>query len=154
MAEIYGVEIRELIWHKDERGRLAELYRESWHGRTRQCYCTTAGVGVTKDVATFHMHKLQRDYFVVLRGKIKLILVDIRKGSETFGNKMEIILDSEKNFKAVIIPKNVAHKFQNIGDEECFIINCIDKEYKPVGHPQHDEFRIPNEEVEKCSKDM
>ena len=41
MNEIPGVEIRELTWHEDARGALAELYRESWtteETRARQVY--------------------------------------------------------------------------------------------------------------------
>lgn len=49
----------------------------------------------------------------VLQGKIYDIIIDIRKKSKTFGQKLELELDS-KIPKILIIPNGVAHGYQSL----------------------------------------
>lgn len=137
---IDGVNVKKLKVISDERGRLMEMVRESeTKFYPKQVYLTTAYENVVKDKDKFHMHKKQNDNFCCIKGKIKLVLVDIRKNSKTKGeiNEFEI---GEDNFCLIAIPKGVLHAFKSLKNE-AFIINCIDREYDRK-HP--DELRIEN----------
>lgn len=137
---IEGLKVTRLKVIPDERGRLMEIFRMSEIGiQPQQIYLTTAYEGIVKDKDEFHMHKNQTDFFSCIKGRIKLVLVDIRGESATKGeiNEFEI---GEGNFCLITIPKKVLHAFKSLKGES-YIINCIDHEYNKI-HP--DEFRIEN----------
>ena len=138
---IEGVIVKSLKAIKDERGRLMEIFRVSENGmQPKQIYMTTANEGVVKDKDLFHMHKNQNDFFCCVKGKIKLVLVDVRENSKTKSeiNEFEI---GEGGFSLVGIPKQVLHAFKSLKGES-IIINCIDNEYDKKNP---DEIRIKNE---------
>ncbi len=140
MKLIEGVKIKKLKVIPDERGRLMEILRVSETKiQPHQVYLTTAHENVVKDKDCFHMHKNQTDFFCCVKGKIKLVLVDVREHSKTKGeiNEFEI---GEENFCLLTIPKRVLHAFKSLKGE-AFIINCIDHEYNKENP---DEFRIEN----------
>ena len=137
---IEGIKIKKLKVVPDERGRLMEIFRVSETGiKPEQVYMTTAFEDAVKDKDKFHMHKNQTDNMCCIKGKIKLVLVDVRDDSETKGeiNEFEI---GEKNFCLITIPERVLHAFKSLKGE-AFIINCIDHEYNKK---KPDEFRIDN----------
>ena len=138
---IEGVRVKKLKVIPDERGRLMEILRVSETGiQPQQVYLTTAYEGVVKDKENFHMHKNQTDFFCCVKGKIKLVLVDVKENNKTKReiNEFEI---GEGNFCLVTIPKGVLHAFKSLKGE-AFIVNCIAPEYNKE-HP--DEVRIKNE---------
>ncbi|HPG32001.1 MAG TPA: dTDP-4-dehydrorhamnose 3,5-epimerase family protein, partial [bacterium] len=97
---------------------------------------TTAYPGVVKG---WHYHKIQDDYFFVIKSMAKIVLYDARKDSETNGLINEFFLD-EHNLALLKIPKFVVHGFKCIGETECLIMNCPTQTYNPA---QPDEYRIP-----------
>ncbi|MCL5276198.1 MAG: dTDP-4-dehydrorhamnose 3,5-epimerase [Deltaproteobacteria bacterium] len=67
----------------------------------------------------------------VVKGKILDVVIDIRKSSQTFGKYYSIEL-SDKNAKAVFIPKGFAHGFKGIENENivCYLTTSVySKEY-------------------------
>lgn len=137
---IEGVKIKQLREIKDKRGRLMEIFRFSQTGIIpKQVYMTTAYKGITKDKDSFHMHKKQTDNFCCIKGRIRLVLVDTRRKSPSYGevNEFEI---GEGNFCLVTIPKRVLHAFKGLKGES-YVINCINNEYNKE---KPDEFRIKN----------
>lgn len=137
---IEGVKVKRLKVIPDERGRLMEILRVTeTKVQPRQIYLTTAYEGIAKDKEYFHMHKKQTDFFCCIKGKIRLVLVDVRENSKTKGEISEFEI-GEKNFCLIIIPKEVLHAFKSLNGE-AFIINCIDREYNQANP---DEFRIKN----------
>ncbi|MDP1853674.1 MAG: dTDP-4-dehydrorhamnose 3,5-epimerase family protein [Candidatus Omnitrophota bacterium] len=137
---IDGVKVKNLKVIVDTRGRLMEIFRVSEvKVSPKQVYLTTAYENIVKDKSCFHMHKKQNDSFCCVKGKIKLVLVDTRKGSRTEGEISEFEI-GEENPCLVMIPKKVLHAFKSLSGES-FIINCIDHEYNK---DSPDEFRIEN----------
>ena len=137
---IEGVKIKELKVIPDKRGRLMEIFRTSETGvEPKQVYMTTAFEGIVKDKDKFHMHNSQTDNMCCIKGRVKLVLVDIREGSKTKGeiNEFEI---GEGNFCLVTIPKKVLHAFKSL-EGEAIVINCIDPEYNKKNP---DELRVEN----------
>lgn len=137
---IEGVKVKKLKVIPDERGRLIEILRVSeTEIQPQQVYLTTAHKNVVKDKENFHIHRNQTDFFCCIKGKIKLVLVDTRKDSQTKDELNEFDI-GEDNFCLVTIPKRVLHAFKSL-KSEAFIINCIDHEYNKE---DPDEFRIKN----------
>ncbi len=137
---IEGVRVKKLKVIADERGRLMEILRVSeTKAQPQQVYLTTAYEDVVKDKENFHMHKKQTDLFCCIRGKIKLVLVDVRENSKTKGEISELEI-GEGNFCLITIPTKVLHAFKSLKGE-AFIVNCIDHEYNKK---DPDEFRIEN----------
>jgi len=59
----------------------------------------------------------------VIHGKVLDVVVDIRKGSDTFGKHFSIILDSEER-KQLFVPKGLAHGFVTLSDRSVFSYKC------------------------------
>mgnify|MGYP001172226135 CR=1 FL=1 len=134
---IDGVKIKELKIIPDERGRLMEILRrdDEVFEKFGQVYITTAKPGVVK---AWHYHKVQRDNFCCVKGKIRLGLYDARKSSQTFGETLDMVLTLDAP-KLVSIPPLVYHGFKGIADEESMIINMPTEMYN---HKVPDEHRI------------
>lgn len=65
----------------------------------------------------------QGKYISVLKGEIFDVVVDLRKGSKTFGKYFTNIL-SEKNSKSLYIPPGFAHGFIGISQNNYVIYSC------------------------------
>jgi dTDP-4-dehydrorhamnose 3,5-epimerase len=134
---IDGVDVKELIIHPDERGRLFEILRSDdvIFRKFGQVYITTAFPGVIK---AWHYHKIQTDYFTCVHGLAKLVLYDARDGSKSFGKVMEFVIGPHTP-KLVSIPPGVYHGFQCVSDIEAIMINVPTEPYNPQNP---DEYRL------------
>jgi len=117
-----GIEIKELIVHRDNRGWLAEIFRPEDVNKTMngQVTITTANPGIVK---ANHYHKRKHEWYCVIKGKMKLVLKDIKTGK-----KEEMIL-SENELKIVKIGPNIAHGLKNIGNEMLWLLMYIDETF-------------------------
>ncbi len=59
----------------------------------------------------------------VIVGEVLDVVVDIRKGSPTFGKKFEVLLSGE-NKKQLLIPEGFAHGFSVLKDGTIFSYKC------------------------------
>ncbi len=127
MTEIEGVAVRELDPIVDERGWLMEMFRSDWpeFDEFGQVYLTTARPGVVK---AWHEHEVQRDNFVPVTGRIKLVLADTRSDSPTEGEIVEMFV-GERNFLLVSIPPGVTHGFKCVSETEAMIVNVPTETY-------------------------
>lgn len=96
----------------------------------------------------------------VVKGSVWDVAVDLRKGSETYGQHIAVEL-SEENKKQFFIPKGFAHGFAVLSEEAIFQYKC-DHYYAP-GHEGGIKFddaalgidwRIPREEMILSEKDL
>ena len=134
---IAGVEVKPLKVIPDERGRLMEILRsdEPVFKKFGQLYMTTAYPGVVKG---WHYHKVQWDHFAVVKGMLKLVLVDQREDSETNDEINEFFLGVH-NPILVSVPPLVLHGFKGIDVEETIVVNCPTEVYN---YNDPDEFRM------------
>ena len=104
-----GVEIRRLEPHRDERGALVELFRETW-GLTVAPVQWNAVRSDTNVLRGVHAHWRHEDYLTVVLGRATVGLYDLRQGSPTEGmaDAIELVADSPA---AIVIPTGVAHGF-------------------------------------------
>ena len=114
-----------------------ELMRSDWPEFIRfgQVYMTTAYPGVVKG---WHYHKKQTDSFICVKGMMKVVLYDSRKGSKTKGEVNEFFI-GEHNPMLVQIPKNVYHGFKCISTGEALVVNVPSE---PYNYREPDEYRV------------
>ncbi|MDP3804169.1 MAG: WxcM-like domain-containing protein, partial [Candidatus Omnitrophota bacterium] len=72
---IEGVKVKKLKIVPDDRGRLMEILRrdDDFFEKFGQVYMTTVKPGVVK---AWHYHRLQRDNFCCVKGRIQIGLYD------------------------------------------------------------------------------
>lgn len=135
---IDGVEIKNLVIHRDDRGWLMEILRsdDKIFEKFGQVYVTTCNPGIAK---AWHYHKNQTDFFTVISGKAKIVLYDRRGNSPTKGELNEFIV-GEENSILIKIPKEVVHGFAALDNKVAFVINCPTL---PYNSDNPDEFRLP-----------
>lgn len=137
-TQILGVKTKRLTTHPDERGRLFEILRndeDDLFQKFGQAYVTTTYPGVVK---AWHYHEGQDDYFVCLRGMVKLVIYDHRDDSPTQGLINEFCI-GEYNLQLVVVPRLTYHGWKCISEYEAMILNLATE---PYNHAQPDEHRI------------
>ena len=134
---IHGVQVKQLRWIPDERGKLMEMLRcdEPMFEKFGQVYITTCYPGVVKG---WHYHQNQSDNMVVIKGMAKVVLYDQREDSPTKGLVNEFFI-GEDNPTLIHIPRLVLHGFKAYGAEPAYVVNTVTELYN---HKQPDEFRI------------
>jgi len=142
---IDGVMTKTLKVIPDERGRLMECLRnddELFIG-FGQFYMTTTFPGVVKG---WHLHDVQYDNIVCVKGMIKLVLHDAREGSPTRGQTDEFFLGEHKPL-LVRVPCGIWHGWKCVSPEEAYIVNAPTEVYKYDAPDQrelpHDAPEIP-----------
>jgi dTDP-4-dehydrorhamnose 3,5-epimerase len=135
---IEGTLLKDLVVHKDERGRLFEILRSDSEifDEFGQVYMTVAKPGWVKG---WHYHKKQTDFFCVIGGKGRIVLFDRRPHSSTHGKVDEHVMTGDTP-QLLVIPAGVVHGFETVGNTECWILNVPNKTYN---RKSPDEFRIP-----------
>ena len=108
---IAGVEVMLLRRLRDERGSFAETYRREWlrpgAPEMVQSNVSRSKAGVLRGP---HFHRRQADYWVFLEGRAFVALVDLRTGSSTQRERLELILDADEP-QGLSIPPGVLHGF-------------------------------------------
>lgn len=147
VGEIAGVIVRTIERHSDERGWLAELFRQD--DLPEEIYPVMSYLSLTLPGKRRgpHEHRKQTDYFCFLGiGSFKLFLWDRREESPTYGNKMVLTIP-EGELKGVIVPPGVVHGYENIGEGPALIINFPNRLYKGKGRTEAvDERRYEEED--------
>jgi dTDP-4-dehydrorhamnose 3,5-epimerase len=142
---IDGVMTKKLKVIPDERGRLMECLRndDDLFLGFGQFYMTTTFPGVVKG---WHLHEVQYDNIVCVKGMIKLVLHDAREGSATRGQTDEYFL-GEHNPLLVRVPSGIWHGWKCVSPEEAYIVNAPTEVYKYDAPDQqelpHDSPEIP-----------
>jgi dTDP-4-dehydrorhamnose 3,5-epimerase len=133
---IEGVEIKPVHIHADNRGWLAELYRQdelSPEIHPAMAYISETLPGVARGP---HEHAAQTDYFVFLGpGDFVLYLWDARAQSTTKGNKTKFVV-GESNKQIVIVPPGIVHAYKNISDRSGWVINGPNRLYAGKGRKE------------------
>ncbi len=124
---IQGVEVKRLTRHADERGYLMEILRsdDEIFNKFGQCYVSMNYPNV---IRAWHWHQKQDDYFVVVKGMIRVGLYDMREGSPTRGEVNEFYL-GENNNLVLKIPVGVAHGYKTVGVEPSLLVNFPSEAY-------------------------
>ncbi|MBI5101845.1 MAG: dTDP-4-dehydrorhamnose 3,5-epimerase family protein [Nitrospirae bacterium] len=123
-----GVIVKKLVSYADERGWLAEIFRnDETSYRPVMSYISMTRPGVARGP---HEHLVQSDFFCFL-GPFRLYLWDNRSGSATKGEKLVVDLDGSPHI--AIVPPGVVHAYKNIGQSEAMVLNFPDRLFKGEG---------------------
>src|SRR5689334_18099314 len=112
---ISGVALRDLRKYVDERGWLAELFRqddlpEGFY--PQMAYISQSEPHVQRGP---HEHVDQADFFCFIGpSNFKVRLWDNRRDSETYLHVMTLFVGAD-NPKSVLVPKGVVHAYRNVG---------------------------------------
>ncbi len=128
-AALAGVKIIEPDVFRDERGYFVETYNEDRYREAgvRAVFvqdnesCSMKGVvrGLHWQAAPYAQAKLIR----VISGAVWDVVVDIRKGSPTFGKHLATVLSAE-NGRQIFVPRGFAHGFVVLEDRTVFSYKC------------------------------
>lgn len=137
---INGVIIKTINKNEDERGWLAEIFRQDeLELKPLMSYISLTNPGVVRGP---HEHIAQSDCFVFLGpGSFRLYLWDRRADSATKGESLEIEV-GENNPSLVTVPPGVVHGYKCISAVPALSINLPDKLYRGEGKKEEvDEIR-------------
>ncbi len=116
--------------NKDTRGNLRETFNyKVLKKKFIFEYCTTSKKNVFRGFH-FQSKNKQAKYVNVVKGKILDIVIDLRKGSKTFGKTHSIIL-SKQNALGLFIPAGFAHAYFSY-EKENIIYYKLDNYYNPI----------------------
>ncbi|MEK7636750.1 MAG: dTDP-4-dehydrorhamnose 3,5-epimerase family protein [Patescibacteria group bacterium] len=135
---IYGVILKDLVAHHDDRGFFCEVLKEG-SGKFFSIKQVSIGCAFPGVIKAFHMHKRKGECFHVISGFAKVVLHDLRVNSETRGMTDVIYLNSECH-RIVYIPPGVAHGYQALGNTNLCMLYATDEPYDPK---DPDETKIP-----------
>lgn len=102
--------IKKLTTHRDDRGAVTEFFREEWllnESKPVQFNLTSSKQYTLRGM---HLHLEHTDYLVAVQGVIEVILLDLRKNSQTYKQAKKVLLNAEC-LSLLIIPPRVAHAF-------------------------------------------
>lgn len=140
---IDGVEIKELVRHKDERGFFEELIKvtdDFFKEGFGQLSHSLMKQGVIK---AWHIHKTQVDWWYAARGDLKVALFDLREESPTYCVLNEFFLGEHGENIILKIPAGVAHGCKAMGaTTELFYVTSKTYDPKEEGRIPYDNPKI------------
>lgn len=107
--------------YQDDRGWFMEFYKEdSYQPAGIRYRFTQENLSFSKKGVVRGLHFQRAPYeqaklVSVLQGKVLDVVVDLRKGSETFGEVFTCVLDSERR-NMLMVPEGFAHGFAALED--------------------------------------
>lgn len=137
-----GVKLADLMRFPDERGIFTEIMRTDWSELLNGDQLIQANFSLTYPgiIRAWHKHERgQVDYFLVIKGTIKVCAYDEEEGSKTKGHLVEVTL-SEDRMQILRIPGRYWHGFKVVSPEPAYLIYFVNKLYD---YKNPDELRRP-----------
>lgn len=143
-GEIDGCVLTPLKKFADERGWLAEVFREdeldeSFH--PVMAYLSATEPGVKRGP---HEHVEQADLFVFFDGRFRVFLWDAREDAATYGTRRVLEL-GRSDPATLLVPPGVVHAYENISPSTSLVFNLPNRLYagwkkrEPVDEIRHEE---------------
>jgi len=137
---IAGVRAQPTAVWPDDRGYFLEVIRmgQGLPGEfDKDTTQVSAALSYPGTIKAFHFHKHQTDCWVPVAGMLQVALVDLRKGSSTFGLRNTLYLGTLRPWQ-LLIPPGVGHGYKVIGADPALLVYVTNRFYNP-----QDEGRIP-----------
>ena len=129
---IPGLKIVQSKIYKDNRGLLKEVFKQKLFKNDDFIFniVSSSKKNIIRGLHTQTKFK-QAKYVSVSKGAILDVVVDLRKGSKTFGKHFKLILSADNN-KSLFIPVDFAHGFLTLKKEN--IVNYNLTNYRSPKH--------------------
>ena len=144
VGRIDGVMIKTLRKHADQRGFFVEQLKrgdlddegrpflpEQPFAQTSRSLAYARGGNPPELIKAFHWHRRQWDYWDVVQGNARVVLVDLREGSPSQGRTQSLIL-GEHSPLVVAIPPLVAHGYQVLDLRDVVLCYYVTEPYDPA----------------------
>lgn len=165
-TDIEGVVILEPRLFEDERGYFFEAFSErEFTEEVRECHFVQENeaystYGVVRGLHFQRPPHAQSKLVRVVKGRVLDVVVDIRKGSPTFGKHIAVELSAE-NHRQLFIPRGFAHGYSVLSEEALLEYKC-DNYYAPASEGAilwNDpalaiDWQLPTESVILSDKDL
>lgn len=132
-----GVRLADLTRLPDERGIFTEIIRTDWKDLLGNDSLMQANLSITYPgiIRAWHRHlRGQVDYFLVIKGSIKVCAYDEKEKS-----LVEVVLN-EARMQVLRVPGNYWHGFKVVGNEPAYLIYFVNRLYD---YQKPDEERRP-----------
>lgn len=124
-----GIRIKPIKRLPDERGFFTEVMRKDWKDLFGDDIVVQANLSFTypNNIRAWHRHlRGQTDYFIALKGAIKICAYDDKNGELTE------IISTGQDLQAVRIPGHYWHGFKAFGNEPAMLLYFTTKLYDPA----------------------
>lgn len=131
--------------HEDDRGYLFEVIHGSDPFVTKFGQVYMVGNRLPHVVRAFHKHDKLHDWFSIVHGAAKFVLVDDRPDSPTH-RRVDILVSSARKPSLIVVPPGVYHGWMSL-EPDTLLCSVASHEYD---REQPDERRIPHD----CFQDL
>jgi len=144
LGRIDGVMVKTFKKHADQRGYFIEQLKrgdlddegkpfipEQPFAQMSRSLAYARGGNPPELIKAFHWHKKQWDYWDVVQGNARVVLVDLRSESATCGRIQTLIL-GENSPAMVAIPPYVAHGYQVLDLRDVVLNYYVTEPYDPT----------------------
>jgi dTDP-4-dehydrorhamnose 3,5-epimerase len=124
-----GIVVKPLKRIPDERGSFTEVFRKDWKDLLENDTATQANLSITYPgiIRAWHRHlRGQTDYFLALKGAIKIGVFDDKSG------ELDEIVSTAQNMQIVRVPGHYWHGFKVVGDEPAMLLYFTTNLYDPA----------------------
>ena len=144
MGTIDGVMVKTFRRHVDQRGYFIEQLKRGDLDDAGAPFCPTEpfaqmsrslayarGGNPPELIKAFHWHERQWDYWDIVAGNARVVLVDLREGSPTVG-RIQTLMLGENSPRMVAIPPFVAHGYQAVDLRDVVLTYYVTEPYDPA----------------------
>lgn len=124
---IHDVQQIFLQQHEDDRGYLFEVIHSSDPYVTKFGQVYFVGNRTAFTIRAFHKHSELHDWFSIVHGAAKFVLVDDRRDSATY-RKTDILIGSARKPSLIIVPPGVYHGWMSL-EPETLMCSVASHEY-------------------------
>jgi dTDP-4-dehydrorhamnose 3,5-epimerase len=142
-GRIHDVQVKTLVKHTDHRGFFIEQLKrgdiddsgrpfspDQPFAQMSRSVAYARGGNPPELIKAFHWHKKQWDYWDIVVGNARVVLVDLRDDSPTSGVVQSLVL-GENSPRMVAIPPLVAHGYQVLGLADVHLVYYVTEPYAP-----------------------
>jgi dTDP-4-dehydrorhamnose 3,5-epimerase len=141
IGRIHDVQVKTFVKHADQRGYFIEQLKrgdldddgkpfisDRPFAQMSRSLVYARGGNPPELIKAFHWHKRQWDYWDIVVGNARVVLVDVRPDSPTCGTIQTLILGVNSPCM-VAIPPLVAHGYQCLGMEDVHLVYYVTEPY-------------------------
>ena len=144
LGKIDGVMVKTFRKHSDQRGFFIEQLKrgdlddegnlfipEQPFAQMSRSLAYARGGNPPELIKAFHWHRKQWDYWDIVAGNARVVLVDLREGSPTAG-RIQTLMLGENAPRMVAIPPLVAHGYQAVDLRDVILNYYVTEPYDPA----------------------